>query len=227
MANKPTERFTFTAPAILAHPTLFTARGFGPKGKETGEPKFSANFIIDPAHPDWVAMKDMAIRLAKATWPSINIGEAAKAGQLLFPFKNGTSLADERKQKCEAAQKKPDGEFQRGKGVLVARTKLAPRLSVILNGRPVDLDTDDLKTAHAGKFYFGTECLAQVTFVTHDKVGGNAAGVNAWLDMVLSLNKGEKLSSGGSAAEVFKGYVGHTSTEDPTGGPIKDDEIPF
>jgi len=43
--------------------------------------------------------------------------------------------------------------------------------------------------------------------------------VTAYLNMVCVTEKGPKLAGGGqSASEVFKGYIGTTSQEDPTGG---------
>jgi hypothetical protein len=68
------------------------------------------------------------------------------------------------------------------------------------------------------KFYFGVEVLPQFNFVAYDGVGNNLDGVTAYLNMVFTTNKGKRLSGGASAAETFKGYAGHTSTEDPTAG---------
>ena len=47
--------------------------------------------------------------------------------------------------------------------------------------------------------------------------------VSAYLNMVLSLNKGQRLGATRSAAEVFKGYAGQMTNIDPT----DDDDIPF
>lgn len=226
-AAKATFRFAFTAPVVMAHPTLITPRKFGPKGKETGEPKFSANFIFDPASADLKALKDGTIALIRGEWPTLDIGGALKEKKLQIPFSDGTDAANARAKECEAKGKKADGEYQRGKTNLVARTKHPPRLAVILNGKVLDLDTEALRAAHAGQFFFGAEVLAQVTLTTHDAVGANPPGVNAYLDMVLATGKGERLAGGASASEVFKGYAGSYSAENPNKGPVRDDEIPF
>src|ERR1039458_9449386 len=94
-------------PVVLAHPNLHTPRAFGPKGKESGTPKYSGNLVMKPDSKDLAGMKGIAVRVAKEEWPGRALAE------LKFPFSNGTKLADKRKAECEKANKKPDGEFQR------------------------------------------------------------------------------------------------------------------
>lgn len=220
MADKADSTYNLTTPVVMAHPNLFEARAFGPKGKESGNPKFSANLVIDPADPkqkiDLDAMKAMAISVARARWPNRDIKE------LKFPFSNGDKLADKR-----AGKGKTDGDFQRGKVIIAGRSKYEPRLAVIENGKIVDLE-GPARIAAKSKFYFGCHVLATLNFQPYEGVGNNPDGVTAYLNIVVSLNKGQRLSGGASAAETFKGYVGHTSAEDPTGGEsISDDDIPM
>lgn len=216
--------YSFTAPAILAFPGLLEAKKFKRAGKETGEAKFGASFVFDPDHPDLKPMKTLAATLAKQKWPG---GDLSK---MLFPFKSGDKEIEKRiaKLKKEGKEYKGDADFMKGKVIVKTSSKYQPRLSVILNGKPVDLEGEAL-AAHKGKFYFGTQALAQLNFVPYDAIKeGDSDGVTAYLNMVLTLNKGERLSGGASAAEVFKGYVGHSTTEDPTAvGETVDDEIPF
>lgn len=209
--------YSFTEPVVMAHPALFEPRGFGKKGKETGEPKYSANFVFNPDSADLKAMKALAVKVARAKWPDRDLKT------LQFPFANGDKLADKRKAKSG----KDDGAYQRGKVVIAARSKYEPRLAGIENGKIVDYE-GEARIKAKPKFYFGVQVFAQVNFVAYEGVGNNPDGVTAYLNMVFSTGKGEKIAGGASAAETFKGYVGHVSAEDPTAGAEQlDDEIPF
>lgn len=208
--------YNLTEPVVMTFPNLLVPKAFGQKGKESGEPKFSANFAFAPDSADLKAMKATAARVARAKWPGIDFKVLA------FPFSNGDKLADEAK----AAKK--DREYYRGHVIVAARSKYEPRLSGIENGVAVDYEGDARKAANA-KFYSGVKVLAQVNFVAYKGVGRNPDGVTAYLNMIFTTNKGTRLSTSQSAAEVFKGYVGNISAEDPTAGrrEMIDDEIPF
>lgn len=208
--------YSLTQPTTLTFPNLLEARAVQVKGKDSGEPKFSSNFELAVDHPDLTGLKAKAAAIARAKWPGRDLKELA------FPFTDGSKLADKAKAKGK------DREFSRGKVVLTARSKFQPRLSILEGGKIVDLETDEQIKLHGRKFYSGVQALAMFNFVAYDGVGNNPDGVTAYLNMVLSLNKGQKLAGGQSAAEVFKGYVGTVSDEDPTGGAAGlDDEIPF
>lgn len=210
--------YAFTTPAIMIHPTLFEPKKFKSKGKESGEPKYGANFVMERDSADLAAMKTLAAKIARAKWPDVDFKT------LHFPFASGDKLADARK-----AKGKSDGEFQRGKVILVSRSKFKPRLSGKENGAVVDYD-GDAELRAKGKFFFGAEALAQVNFVAYDKVGANPPGVAAYLNLVYVNGKGTRLGGGAPAAEVFKGYMGSVTDEDPTAGASPgelDDEIPF
>lgn len=209
-------RYALTKPTTMTFPNLLEARAVQNKGKPSGDPKYSGNFEFAADHPDLQAMKAKAVAVAKEKWPGRDIKELA------FPFSSGDKLAEKAKLRGK------DREFSKGKAVLTARSKYQPRLSIIEGGKVMDLEGDAIK-AHGRKFYSGTEVLAQVTFSAYEGVGNNPDGVNAYLDMVLTLNRGTKLAGGASAAEVFKDYAGAVSAEDPTQGmgADLDDEIPF
>lgn len=214
-ANKTDGIFNLTFPVVMAFPNLLEAKAFMKNGKAQGEPKFGANLIVPADHPDLKAMKELVTKLARQRWPDKPFSELA------FPFSSGDKLADARK-----AKGKEDGDYQRGKVVMNVKSKYEPRLSYLENGRIVDLETDTAKQMAKGKFYNGVEILAQLNFVPYDPIGSNAkGGVTAYLNMVLSTGKGKRLSSGSTASEVFKGYVGNVSAEDPTGGDSLDDVI--
>jgi hypothetical protein len=204
-----------TKPTTLTFPNLDEARAVkGKNGQPSGEPKFSSNFELAADHDNLAALKAEAVKVAKAKWPGRDLKELA------FPFTSGDKLAE------KAQVKGKDREFSRGKAVLVSRSKYQPRLSAVVNGKIVEIDGND-KGQIKKLFYSGTDCLAQFNFQAYDGVGSNPDGVTAYLNMVLSLNRGARLTGGASAAEVFKDYIGSASSEDPTGGLGLDDEIPF
>jgi hypothetical protein len=215
--------YSLTKPVILAHPNLAVARAFGPKGRESGTPKFSANLVLDRDSDDLKALQALAAQVAKAKWPGRPFKDADPKKTIQFPFTNGDKLADKRK-----AAGKSDGEFQRGKVIIAARSKYAPRLSALQGGKVVDFEDENARKAALPLFYFGAEVLAQLNLVAYDGVGANPDGVCAYLNMVFATGKGKRLSGGVSAAESFKGYAGTASYEDPTGGVDSlDDEISF
>jgi hypothetical protein len=210
--SEKTSIYNLTAPVVMTFPNLHEAKAFGPKGKESGEPKFSANFLFAPDNKDFKAMKALAVQIAHQMWPGRDVKE------LCFPFSSGDKLAD------DAKAKNKNAEFNRGKYVMAARSKYEPRLSGIENGVAVDYEGDARKAAKS-KFFPGVEVLAQFNFVAYKGVGRNPDGVTAYLNMVFTTGKGERLGGGAPAAEVFSAYIGKPSNLDPVG--VMDDEIPF
>lgn len=213
MAKEP-NIYNLTVPAILLFPNLTAARAFKKNGKEQGDPKFDGTFMFTPEHADITPMKQVAIKAAKEMWPGRDIAADIKANNFNFPFRSGDKQADKRKNKSG----KDDGDFMRGNILISGRSKYRPALAIIENGKITDLTDDAVIAAHKGKFYAGVEVLAQFNFQAFE--GGNGPdGVNVYLNMVLSLNRGKKIvgSDGASAAQAFSGYVGRASAEDPTG----------
>ena len=236
----------FTTPVVLAFPNLFEAKKFkGKGGKEQGEPKFGASFTLDPESPDTKSLKSKAMQVAKAKWPGRDVAAESRPrvvtdeqgvsmtlpAKFAFPFKSGDKLCAERVAKLAKEGKQDDGkgDFQKGKIVIKVSSKFQPRLAVIAGGKIVDLDTPELITLHRGKFFFGAEVLLQVNVVGYDKVGdGGTDGVTIYPNLILATGKGTRLSGGASAAEVFKGYVGNISAEDPgSNADMEDDMIPL
>lgn len=224
-------------PVPTTFPNLLEAKAVQRNGKATGEPKFSTNVELDPENPDHAKViadiKAKALEIARAKWPGRDFAKEAsktykdeegklqkKLPTFVFPWSNGTELADAAKAKGK------DREFSRGKFVLTARSKFQPGLSAIVGGKLVEFEGDAVK-ANKQYFYNGVEALVQVNFQAYDGVGETGAdGVTAYLNKFLSTNKGKKVLGGGaSAADVFSGYLGKISNTDPTGG--LDDEIPF
>lgn len=223
--------YSTTAKVVMAFPSVVEARAFKRAGKEKGEAKFGGTFVFDADSEDLKAQKALVTKLAREKWPGRDLGADLKSGEFKWPFQSGDKQIEKRKTKLKNAGKEytGDADFMAGKVILKASSKYQPGFAIIQNGKVVDLEGATI-TANKGKFYFGVEVLAQFNFVPYDAVGDDGKdGVTAYLQKVLSLNTGKKLSSGGqSAAEVFKGYVGHSTTEDPTAGNAgMDDEIPF
>lgn len=214
------ENYTLTAPALMAFPNLLVPKQVAGKG----DPKYSANFVLDAGHPDLAAIKKLIVKIAQQRFPGIDVST------LSIPLKSGNVLADKRiadlKKKAAVAGKDPsaivsDGEYQRGKVVINASSGAdrPPSLSAIVNGKIVDLDSEVLRQQYGKQFFFGAEVLAQINFATYEGNGSTIPnGVTAYLSMVLATGKGERMGGGPRAAsEVFSGYVGSYSAEDPTG----------
>lgn len=230
--------FNLSKPARLIYENLFEAKAVGPKGATTGTPKFDVSLMLDPSHPDLPAIQAKMLEVARAKWPGRDVvGEAKdvdangipKAVTFKFPLASGDKLADKAKAKAQAKAPTADvgdpGGFQRGKVVIASRSKYEPNLSAAVNGQLSDFNGPQ-RPAAKPYFYRGVDVLAQFNFVAYDGVGANPDGVTAYLNMVCSLNTGEKIAgSQRSASDVFKGYVGLSSTVDPTAGGAE--RIPF
>lgn len=208
--------YNLTQPVVMSFPQLLEAKAFTEKGKAKGEPKYSCNLNFNVDSEDLKAIKAKALSLFRANYPDkplhATLENGTKIPLVIFPFASGDKHADARKEKGKA-----DGEWQRGKVVLTARSKYEPRLSYIDKGKIIDLETEVAKQAAKGKFFPGVEVLAQINLVPYDAVGENGKpGVACYLNMIVSTGKGARISGGQTASEAFKGYAGTVSGEDPT-----------
>lgn len=224
--------FSFTSPVKFIWPHVFEPRKFmGKNGVAKGDAKYDGTLLFPPDHPDFVPLKQLAVTVAKAKWPGLDIPAAFKARELRMPWQNGDHTVERRTADLKKQNKTYDGglDFLKGNVTIKVSSKYQPRLSIFANGRIVDLEEGTF-AAHKAKFYSGVEILAQVNLVPYDKVGEEGKdGVTAYLNLVFSTGKGEKMGGGNGpiASEVFKGYVGTATAEDPTGGAGLDDDIPF
>lgn len=232
MADNVDGIYNTTVPALMAHPNLLVPRAFGQKrGQVVTDPsklKYSANICFDTAKNkvDLEQIKNIVIAVASAEWPGRAIGAEAKAGTFHFPWSNGTELADARAAECAKLNRPTDGDFQRGTIVLAGRSKFEPRLAGVINGRIVDFE-GPARAANEKLFFFGALVLAQFKFVAYKGVSRNPDGVTAYLNMVVSTGQGTVIRSGKSASEVFSGYTGHDTDEDPMGGQADDSDVAF
>lgn len=222
-ASSTNGTFDLTEPVILLHPNLLVAKPFMKNGKQKGDPKFSGNFMFEATSEDLRLLKLLAIQIGAEKWPGRNIVAEWRKGEFGLPFMDGTKRADERAAECLKQNKPADGEFQRGKMIVVARSgqDKAPALSVIQGNRVVDL-TDANRGALGGQFYFGQKVLSRFYLKAYE--GGNGPdGVTAYLNAVCSVGGGERLAGGPkSGSEIFAGYAGKVTGVNPV-----DEEIPF
>jgi hypothetical protein len=229
MADASTGLYNLTVPAILCFPALFEAKKFKRGGKEQGEPKYQSTFMFAPDHPDLAAIKSLAVQLAKAKWPGRDIAADFKAKNFKMPWQSGDVLIEKRKIKLQKENKPYDGkaDFAAGQVLIKSASKFAPRVAIMENRKIIDLEGPAI-ALHKSKFYFGSQAFGQLNLVAYDAVGEDGKdGVTAYCNLVLTLNKGKRLSGGQSAAEVFSGYAGTLSAEDPTASETLDDVDAF
>jgi len=214
MANEQNQGIydTTVATPILWTDTLFSPKAFKDEktGKEKGDPKYSAVVLFKADHPDVAAIKAKMAAVARAMWPDVDLKTIS------FPLKSGTKDNEKRVAKGKKAR-----DFMEGQVFITGRSKYAPRLSGIENGKITDYEGAALLQAKS-KFYGGVECLVEFNFVANEV--DDKRSVTAYLNLVFSTGNGKRIGGGKSGAETFKGYVGQPTTENPT---ELDDEIPF
>lgn len=222
--------FTILKPVPCVHfGQLLVAKAF--KDKADAIPKYAANFLFDPDSEELKALKEAAVAVAKEKWPGRDIGADFKSEALMMPWALGDKIIAKRTAKLVKAGKADDGkaDYQKGKVVLRASTTNPPRLCYYLPGGGVsqEFTRDDgaIYSQNKAKFYSGVLASAEVNLAPVEDAGGKD-WIVAYLNLVASTGKGERIGGGGRpASEVFKGYAGKVSAENPTEG--LDDEIPF
>ena len=213
-------RFAFTTETPMVWANLHELKAYSPKGKPLGEPKYNATFVFSADHPDLTPLKGRAMQIARAKWPNRDIGAEFKAEKFHLPFASGNKMNAE-----AITAGKRERPWLKDICLVRASTKNAVQLCGIENGKYVIYEGAGF-AASKPKFYSGVLVLAQINLVAYDGVGQKPGGVTAYLQMVLTTGKGERIG-GGDPAEVFKGYIGRVSTENPNAGQELDDEIPF
>lgn len=196
---------------VVFEPDLFEARRFKKNGKETGDPKFGATFLIPTDHPDLQGLKATAAKVAKARWPD------RKLAELHFPFESGEAA------KAKAEANKKNGSFYEGQVVLKSSSKHAP---AVLDGRvKPPVMTKDASLIHSGS-WVGCE----VNFAAYDGIGTGQDGVTCYLNSICFVGAGDRIT-GKDHTKTFEGIAGRTTDENPLTAPVEhgvsDDEIPF
>jgi hypothetical protein len=225
MSDENVGRFQTTVPVMLVNPQLDEPKPYtDPKTKKaSGEPKYTARLVLDPESEDFKTLKALVSAAAKAKHPGTPFADLA------FPFKNGNAQIEKSKKALDVADKKYDGrlDYLSGKVFLDCRSQFPPLFAGIINGRLVDIASDE-KAQIQKVFFPGALVYAVLKVNAYDAVGSNKAGVQVFLNEIMATGQGKRIASGSrSAAETFKGVAGKVTAEDPTAGSVGDDEIPF
>jgi hypothetical protein len=204
-----TVAFQDTGGVLTSFPNVIEKTRVRRAGKETGEPKYSANFEFEPNSEDLKRIKAAIVAVLREAVPGVDLNQIGPVYKI--PLENGDRLADKAKEKADKEKTTKMREWSRGKAVLTARTTTELELSAIVNGQYREFP--DRKLAKPF-FYTGVFCGAEVLFKYYDAVDDNGKpGVTCYLQKIISLNKGTKLTAGTSGADVFKHYVGIQSNE--------------
>jgi hypothetical protein len=223
------ERITFdtTEPCLGSFLNVTEAKRITQSANEVA--RFSANFELLNESEDLKRLRGLIVQVARAKWPSLDVGAAIRAHQLQVPIQDGTELADRNKADHAAGKKNKAGkviqerEWSRGRAIFIARSKdeYPPELTVRENGKPVSLEHPDaIKAAGRKHFYTGQNVMFGVRLKAYDGVGATGLpGVNAYLEAVESVGGGEKLiGNRADPTSRFSSYQGIESEEDPTQG---------
>jgi hypothetical protein len=209
---------TINVPARAEFPNVITPKTVTQSSKEP--PKFSADFALNPEDPKQAdAIQAIRLKIGEAAhdlFPTMNVGDAIRSGELQVPLHSGDTLADGRLKRSG----KDDRAWSRGHQILTARSgeDWPPTLAYYDGARVVELADGAPRSSLASKFYTGVYVNAQVRFQAWSNNKGEK-GVTCYLQSICSYGKGKKLTGGKpSAADVFKGHIGLASDEDPTGG---------
>lgn len=224
--------YTFKEPSRPGFANIITAKSYKEDGKEKGDPRFDATFILAPDSGDLTELKSLVIQMLKANIPGKKLiprrltqEEVDDPGvvEVSVPWRDGTREADKAKGKGK------DQEFFRGMITVKAASKYAPALSGIEGGKLVEYNKPETRATLTKLFYSGAYLVPHVELHYYPAKGDKPAGVGLWLGAVCFIKHGERLGGGGgsvNAAEVFKSYAGGVSTVDPGSNEL-DDEIPF
>lgn len=196
--------FGLDIPVRMVFPNLFEPRKVKVNGKETGEPKYSATFLVPLDHPDFAKLVDKAKAVAAAKWP----GRAYK--ELKRPFSDGDKMAE------KATARKKDGSFYKGMVVLKASSQFPPTIVDASRNPPIE-------TINRKLFYSGAFIQAEVNFVAYDGVGANPDGITAYLNAVAFVRDGERIA-GRDATKSFKFVQGAKTADNPAAGAASEDD---
>lgn len=187
-----------------------------PDSDEKG--RYRISLIFDEGGGDLKRAMAAAKAVAQAKWPDYPVAK------VVFPFKSGDKI----NAKLVKEGKKAQAEIA-GKVTMRTTSAYVPVLSAVVGSEVVDYITDDAVKMNLGKFYGGVMAGVELNFVANgDPDNPNMLpSVNAYINAICSLNKGERLGSRRPGSETFKGYAGRYSETDPTDPGPSDDEIPY
>ncbi|MDE1946249.1 MAG: DUF2815 family protein [Patescibacteria group bacterium] len=195
--------------------TVVTPTKVGIKGREKGDPIYSATVLLEADGPDSKALKAALTAIAKAAFPGRPLSE------LKFPIVSGDVEAD------KSVEKGKDGSFFRGKLVLKATSNQdnPPALGAIGEGSVRELSGAQREIEGKRLFYNGCHVLLALYLAPYrsgkDGGIGEFSGVKAYLNQVVWAGDGPRIG-GSSVTETFKHYAGTVTAADPY-----KDEVPF
>ncbi|MDE2020099.1 MAG: DUF2815 family protein [Patescibacteria group bacterium] len=173
-----------------------------------GEPKFAATVLLTPGSADEKGIKSALLAVAKEAFP----GRDLKT--LKFPVESGDSMAD------RSAAKSKDGSFFRGHTVFKASSNEEnPPVLSVLDGKNIRELLGAQREAEGRKLFYNGCYVLLAVYVSPYKSGseggvGEYSGVKAYLNQVLWVADGPRIG-GASSSEIFKGYAGAVTAEDP------------
>jgi len=226
MSDKNAGFYQTQAPITMVFPQLIEPKPFMKNGKPIGEAKYGLQALIPADSPDLAGIKQAIVEAIRRKWPRAAIvrKDANNPMGFLFPLTSGDEMADKRlaKRRMVDPSAQDDSQYMRGTFVLKARSKFQPTLSIVRNGAVVDLDPEGVK-AMASQFYPGSQALCVFKFEPYE--GSDDNGVTAYLQHVLTLNKGTRIGGAPSGQQSFGSVVGHYVQADPLAGgsPFGDD----
>jgi len=221
---------TFSSPVIMLFPCLFEPKKIKVKGRETGELKFWASFLLSPTNHDLATVKATIQAVCAAKWPGRSINADLKEGKFSVPLIAGNKeiVRYETNLKAKGKEYTGQNDFMKDQIILKTSSKFQPKLAVLEGGKVSPDLEGPMLAVHKGKFFFGAEVVPQINLVAYDGVPPHGVdGVTAYLNAVLVFhpNSGKRLTGGAPMADTFAAFAGKVVAEDPTEG--MSDEIPF
>jgi len=221
----------------MSFATLVEPRRYKQNGKESGEPFYSLEMLIDPEDMTkfkrWdedsqslidVDLSKVCVEVAKNKFPGINMKDEFKVG-VNWPIHDGDAHADKR----DSSGKKNNDHY-RGTKLIKAKTNadIPPRLYIRENGKNVQLAQAIESQAARAKQLFtgGNYAYAEISVAGTESAGRKY--VSFYINSVVFTRKGERIG-GSSLMDRFTGYKSQTTDYDPTEGlaDLMDDDAPF
>lgn len=231
-------KFVPTAPTRLLYSSI--TQKSAPKSIAGAEPKFSGTFGLE--EPDFKAIIPVMVQAIQ----SETGGFSGNPNEYYLACMSGAQSANRVMQKAEldaqALRGKGDNDgafkllekatkradlYKQFAGILSAASKFDIELAKLAGGAIVDI-VGEAARAKSGQelFYSGAYVVPSIAIQGfRRKKLDDRDGCTAFLQNVLFIRNGEKLSSGGapSNSEVFGGYVNYSSQDPYANAPGADD----
>lgn len=231
MADKKEKTsYTFLSAVRAAFCNAVSPKAFEVKGQPKGEPRYDATFMLEPDSPDLKALQTLVVAEARLLFPGKKLvtrrltqEEYDDGGvvEIQVPWKSGDREADKAKQDGK------DREFFRGKIALKVSSKYPPSLSAVDKGKIVSFNDVETRPTLDKMFYSGAWMVPLVSLHSYKARDDKPGGVGLWIDALCFIKHDQKIAGGGkvNAAEVFKGYAGAVSAENPGSNDALEDDF--